>query len=69
MPYENTTSYLVRVIASENNTVVRVDNGTPSTLSSGQYIDFLNSSSPLLITGSKPIAVSRMGRYSLCTHT
>lgn len=69
IPYENTSSHLIRILAAENNTSVRIDNGAPQLLQSGQFLDIPNASSAMYVSGNKPISVVQFAKGVTCVGT
>ena len=66
VPLGNLTAWGYRILASEDNTLVTVDGGTPINLNAGASHQVLNTVQPVCISGNKPISVTQMMQGQTC---
>jgi gliding motility-associated-like protein len=69
VPFSGMTGYTYRVIASENATYVTIDNGIPTLLQAGQFLEFNGVLSPRKIVADAPIAVVQYMEGISCSGT
>ncbi len=67
VPWANTTAYLYRILADQDNTNVSIDGGASITLNAGQFNETIGASGTHCITSDRPVSVAQFMQGSDCS--
>ena len=67
VPYQTTGVFAYRIIARDNGTLVSINGGAPTPMTSGQVIEFNNVSADVQVVGNKPIQVVQYMQGDACS--